>query len=167
MHWIRKCELAFENAFSLSANRIAANIYYLSHRLYRYRMPFLPFLLQRLNAWIHGIEIDYRAAIGRNLHINHSQGIVIGEHVRMGDDCVLYSGVVLGVRHRKAGTQPKVGRGVLIGSGAKVLGPVEIGDYAVIGANSVVLQSVPAGVTCAGNPAQIVKVNDEGAVVFS
>jgi serine O-acetyltransferase len=157
MNWIRRCERFLERVFSLSANRFAANLYYASRWFYQKRIPFLPFILQRLNAWIHGIEIDYRASIGKNLHINHSQGIVIGENVVMGDDCVVYSGAVLGVRHRGSGVQPRIGRGVLIGSGAKILGPVEVGDGAVIGANAVVLQSVLPGATSVGNPAKMVK----------
>ncbi|OGW78777.1 MAG: hypothetical protein A2Z83_00925 [Omnitrophica bacterium GWA2_52_8] len=117
----------------------------------------MPFLFQRLNAVLHGIEIHYRAEIGDDFAVLHSQGIVIGERVKIGDHCAVYSSAVLGVRHRGVNLHPVIGNHVLIGSGAKILGDVTVGDHVFIGANAVVLSDVPPHCTVAGIPARVVK----------
>jgi serine O-acetyltransferase len=146
----------FERFFSLSNNRLAVGIYYLSHKLNKWGVPFLPFSLQRANAWIHGLEIHYRAEIGKGLRICHSQGIVIGDRVKIGRGCAIYSSVVIGVNHTGGMFMPVIGNHVIFYSGAKVLGNVRIEDHAVIGANAVVLTDVPSGATAVGVPAKII-----------
>jgi serine O-acetyltransferase len=104
-----------------------------------------------------GIEIHPGAVIGKRFFIDHGMGVVIGETAIIGDDCTLYHGVTLGgTTWNKGKRHPTLHNGVVIGAGAKVLGPIEIGEGARVGSNSVVLKSVPAGVTVVGIPAHIV-----------
>lgn len=113
--------------------------------------------LSFLGRWLTGIEIHPGAQIGRRLFIDHGMGVVIGETAVIGDDCTLYHGVTLGgTSWHKGKRHPTLNNGVVIGAGAKVLGPIEIGDGARVGSNSVVVKSVPAGVTVVGIPAHIV-----------
>jgi serine O-acetyltransferase len=108
-----------------------------------------------------GIEIHPGAAIGRRVFIDHGMGIVIGETAEIGDDCTLYHGVTLGGTSWKAGKRhPTLGRGVVIGAGAKILGPIYVGDGAKIGCNAVVVREVPHGATAVGIPARIVTALD-------
>ena len=112
--------------------------------------------------WATGIEIHPGATIGRRVFIDHGMGIVIGETAEIGDDCTLYHGVTLGGTSWKKGKRhPTLGRGVVIGAGAKVLGPIEIGDGAKIGSNAVVVRDVPADATAVGIPARIVTSEDQ------
>ena len=107
-----------------------------------------------------GIEIHPGAAIGRRLVIDHGMGIVIGETAEIGDDCLLYQCVTLGGTGKDQGKRhPTIGSNVMIGSGAKVLGPFTVGDNARIAANAVVLNEVPPNSTAVGVPAQIVRVS--------
>lgn len=132
----------------------------IAHWLYRRRR----FLLAR---WVSqrarrrtGIEIHPGATIGAGLFIDHGMGIVIGETAEIGDNCTIYHQVTLGGTGKDTGKRhPTIGNNVLIGTGAKILGPVEIGDNSRIAAGSVVLQSLPANVTAAGVPAIVVRVN--------
>jgi serine O-acetyltransferase len=111
--------------------------------------------------WLTGIEIHPGATIGRRVFIDHGMGIVIGETAVIGDDCTLYHGVTLGGTSWKKGKRhPTLGRGVVIGAGAKVLGPVEVGEGAKIGSNAVVVRDVPAEATAVGIPARVVTAED-------
>lgn len=101
----------------------------------------------------YGVEIGTHPVIGSNLRIEHFQGVVIGDHVTIGNNCVLYQQVTLG---QKDGKYPAVGNNVIIYAGAKVLGDITIGDHAVIGANAVVIKDVPANQCAAGVPARII-----------
>ena len=112
--------------------------------------------------WATGIEIHPGATIGRRVFIDHGMGIVIGETAVIGEDCTLYHGVTLGgTSWNKGKRHPTLGRGVVIGAGAKVLGPIDVGDEAKIGSNAVVVREVPAGATAVGIPARIVTADDK------
>jgi serine O-acetyltransferase len=116
--------------------------------------------LAHLTRGLTGIEIHPGAQLGRRLFIDHGMGVVIGETAVIGDDCTLYHGVTLGGTSWKKGKRhPTLGNGVVIGAGAKVLGPIAIGDGARIGSNSVVLKNVPAGATVVGIPSHRVNPN--------
>jgi serine O-acetyltransferase len=109
-----------------------------------------------------GIEIHPGAKIGKGLFIDHGMGVVIGETCEIGDNCTIYQGVTLGGTGKEGGKRhPTLGNGVMIGSGARVLGPFKVGDYAKIAAGAVVLEEVPAYGTAVGVPARIVKVAGE------
>ena len=108
--------------------------------------------------WWTGIEIHPGAVIGRRLFIDHGMGVVIGETAQIGDDCTLYHGVTLGgTSWQKGKRHPTLGNNIIIGAGAKVLGPITIGDGARIGSNAVVLKDVPPGATAVGIPAHMVR----------
>jgi serine O-acetyltransferase len=106
-----------------------------------------------------GIEIHPGATIGRRVFIDHGFGVVIGETADVGDDCTIYQGVTLGGTSLSKGAKrhPTLGRGVIIGAGAKVLGSFTVGDGAKVGSNAVVVKEVPAGATAVGNPARIIE----------
>ena len=105
-----------------------------------------------------GIEIHPGAKIGKRLVIDHGMGIVIGETAEIGDDCLIYHGVTLGGTGKDSGKRhPTIGNNVLIGTGAKVLGPFKVGDNSRIAANSVVLSEIPPASTAVGIPARVVK----------
>ena len=107
-----------------------------------------------------GIEIHPGAKIGKGLFIDHGMGVVIGETTEIGDNCTIYQNVTLGGTGKENGKRhPTLGNNVLIGSGAKVLGPFTIGDNARIAAGAVVLEEVPANATAVGVPARVVRVN--------
>jgi serine O-acetyltransferase len=106
-------------------------------------------------AWT-GIEIHPGAGIGRRVFIDHGMGVVIGETAEIGDDCTLYHGVTLGGTSWNAGKRhPTLGRNVIVGAGAKILGPILVGDNAKVGSNAVVVRDVPAGATAVGIPARV------------
>ncbi len=109
--------------------------------------------------WLTGIEIHPGAKIGRRVFIDHGFGVVIGETAEIGDDCTIYQGVTLGGTSLSKGTKrhPTLGRGAIIGAGAKVLGGFTVGEGAKIGSNAVVVKEVPPGATAIGNPAHIVQ----------
>ena len=109
-----------------------------------------------------GIEIHPGAKIGKRLVIDHGMGIVIGETAEIGDDCLLYQGVTLGGTGKETGKRhPTIGNNVLVGSGAKVLGPFKVGDNSRVAANSVVLREIPENSTAVGSPARVVRQNGE------
>jgi len=111
-----------------------------------------------LTRWMTGIEIHPGAAIGRRVFIDHGMGVVIGETAEIGDDCTLYHGVTLGgVSWNKGKRHPTLGKGVVVGAGAKILGPLIVGDGAKVGSNSVVVKAVPPGTTVVGIPARTVE----------
>lgn len=131
--------------------------YRLSHFLYKSKMFFMARLISQLARFFTGIEIHPGAKIGRGLVIDHGMGVVIGETAEVGDNVLLYHGVTLGGTGKDKGKRhPTVGNNVMIGSGAKVLGPIVIGDNVKIGANAVVLKDVPANSTAVGIPAKII-----------
>jgi serine O-acetyltransferase len=132
-------------------------IHRLSHYVWQRNFRWLGRFTSHLGRWLTGIEIHPGAQIGRRFFIDHGMGIVIGETAVIGDDCTLYHSVTLGGTSWKKGKRhPTLQDGVVIGAGAKVLGPIEIGAGARVGSNSVVLKSVPAGATVVGIPAHLV-----------
>lgn len=111
--------------------------------------------------WLTGIEIHPGAVIGRRFFVDHGTGVVVGETAVVGDDVTLYQGVTLGGRTLNDGKRhPTVGNEVVIGAGAKILGPFEVGEGSRIGSNAVVLKEVPAGATVVGIPARVVRCRD-------
>jgi serine O-acetyltransferase len=129
----------------------------LSHRLWNRGFRWVARFISTLARWWTGIEIHPGARIGRRFFIDHGMGVVIGETAVIGDDCTLYHGVTLGGTSWKKGKRhPTLGNGVVIGAGAKVLGPITVGESARIGSNSVVLKSVPSGATVVGIPGHVV-----------
>jgi serine O-acetyltransferase len=130
----------------------------LSHRLYRAGVPLFPRLISQFGRWITGIEIHPGAKIGRRFFIDHGMGVVIGETAEIGDDVLLYQGVTLGGTGKECGKRhPTVGNHVVVGTGAKVLGNIVIGDGSRIGAGSVVVRPVPPGSTVVGIPGKVVR----------
>jgi len=136
--------------------------YRLAHWLVKRRIPFLPRALSQFARFITGIEIHPGAAIGSGLFIDHGMGVVVGETTEIGDNVTLFQGVTLGGTGKQRGKRhPTIGSHVVVGAGAKVLGPITVGDYVKIGANSVVLQDVPDHSTVVGIPGRIVRIKDE------
>ena len=132
-----------------------------AHWLYRHKCFFLARFISQLARHLTGIEIHPGAKIGKCLFIDHGMGIVFGETTEIGDNCTIYHQVTLGGTGKDVGKRhPTLGNNVLIGAGARVLGPVRIGDNARIGAGSIVLHNLPANCTAVGNPAEIVRIND-------
>ena len=128
----------------------------LSHRLWNWNLKWLARLSSTLARWFTGVEIHPGARIGRRVFIDHGMGVVIGETAELGDDCTLYHGVTLGgTSWQKGKRHPTLEPGVIIGAGAKVLGPITIGAGAKIGSNAVVVKDVPPGATAVGIPARI------------
>ncbi len=138
----------------------AVRAYRLANWFYRHDMKFIARWISQSSRHRTGIEIHPGATIGRGLFIDHGMGVVIGETAEIGDNCTLYQNVTLGGTGKHEGKRhPTLGNNVLVGAGAKVLGPFRIGDNARIAAGAVVLSEVPANATAVGVPAQIVKVN--------
>lgn len=128
----------------------------IAHFLYRTHWYFPARFFGELSRWLTGIEIHPGAKLGRRVVIDHGMGLVIGETAEVGDDCILFHGVTLGgLKFDPVKRHPTVGDRVLIGAGAKVLGPVTLGDDCRVGANAVVTKDVPAGKTAVGNPMHI------------
>ncbi len=128
----------------------------LAHRLYGAQQFFLSRLVSEFSRWLTGIEIHPGARIAQRLVIDHGMGVVIGETAEIGDDCIIFHGVTLGgVKFDPLKRHPTVGSRVLIGAGAKILGPIHLGDGCRVGANSVVTKDVPAGALVAGPRAEI------------
>jgi serine O-acetyltransferase len=128
----------------------------LAHFLWLHRLRFLGRLVSHLSRWMTGVEIHPGAAIGARFFIDHGMGVVIGETSEIGDDVLIYQGVVLGgTSAEKRKRHPTIGNGVVIGAGATLLGPITVGDGARIGAGSVVIKPVPSGATAVGVPARI------------
>jgi len=137
----------------------AVLLYRLAHVLQRCRLYFAARLISQLARWLTGIEIHPGAAIGRGLFIDHGSGVVIGETTEIGDWCTLYQGVTLGGTGKELGKRhPTLGNDVLIGAGAKVLGPVKLGDHAKVAAGAVVLHDIPENSTAVGVPARVVRI---------
>src|SRR5476651_1210746 len=129
----------------------------LSHKLWRHNFKLLARCISLFSLFLTGIEIHPGATIGQRFFIDHGMGVVIGETAEIGDDCTLYHGVTLGgTSWNKGKRHPTLGNGVVLGAGAKVLGPLMVGDNAKIGSNAVVVRDVPAGATAVGIPARII-----------
>jgi serine O-acetyltransferase len=130
----------------------------LAHWLWSGGLKWLARFVSHWGRWFTGIEIHPGATIGRRFFIDHGMGVVIGETAEIGDDCTLYHGVTLGgTSWNKGKRHPTLGAGVVIGAGAKVLGPITVGANAKIGSNAVVVKDVPAGATAIGIPARVVE----------
>lgn len=143
----------------------AVALHRVSHRLWNWRLRWLARMLSQLSRFLTGIEIHPGAKIGRALFIDHGMGVVIGETAEIGDYCTLYHGVTLGgTTWQREKRHPTLGNNVVVGAGAKILGPINIGDNARIGSNSVVVKDVPANATVVGIPGRvIVEKTDEQA----
>ena len=136
----------------------AVLIHRVSHWLWNKKLYWLARILSNVARWFTGIEIHPGAKIGRRFFIDHGMGVVIGETAVINDDCTLYHGVTLGgTSWNKGKRHPTLGNNVVVGAGAKVLGPIEIGDGARIGSNAVVLKHVPANSTVVGVPGGLVE----------
>jgi serine O-acetyltransferase len=133
-----------------------------AHFFYKHKMFLIARIISQFTRFFTGIEIHPGAKIGRGLFIDHGMGIVIGETAEIGDNCTLYQNVTLGGTGKDKGKRhPTIGNNVLIGSGAKVLGPFSVGDNSKIAANAVVLSEVPDNSTAVGVPARIVRINNQ------
>lgn len=132
-----------------------------AHWLWELRFKWLARFVSHWARWLTGIEIHPGASIGRRFFIDHGMGVVVGETADIGDDCTLYHGVTLGgTSWNKGKRHPTLGNGVVVGAGAKILGPITIGEGAKIGSNAVVVKDVPPGATAIGVPARIVEAQD-------
>ena len=136
-----------------------------AHFYYKHNMMFLARYVSQRAARKTGIEIHPGATVGRRLVIDHGTGIVIGETAEIGDDVLIYQGVTLGGTGKDTGKRhPTVGNGVMISAGAKVLGPIYIGDNSRVAAGAVVLKDVPPDSTVVGIPAKVVRQNGEKVI---
>ena len=135
----------------------AVLLHRLSHGCWRLGLKWLARFISHIARWLTGIEIHPGASIGRRLFIDHGMGVVIGETAEIGDDCTLYHGVTLGgTSWNKGKRHPTLCNNVVIGAGAKVLGPIRVANDARIGSNSVVVKDVDVGTTMVGIPAHAV-----------
>ncbi len=145
----------------------ALTFHRLAHAFWTHGFKWLGRLTSHFSRFLTGIEIHPGATIGRRVFIDHGMGVVIGETAEIGDDCTLYHGVTLGgVSWNKGKHHPTLGKGVVVGAGAKILGPFEVGDGAKIGSNSVVVKAVPPGATVVGIPARIVEDHTAARMAF-
>jgi serine O-acetyltransferase len=132
--------------------------YRLAHWFHGHGWTFIARSISQAARFLTGVEIHPAARIGRRLFIDHGMGVIIGETAEVGDDCLLYQGVTLGGTGKETGKRhPTLGHRVVVGSGAKVLGNIRIGDDCRVGANAVVLQDVPAQCTVVGIPGRVVR----------
>ena len=144
----------------------AVRAYRRAHWCYRHNLKFIARWISQHARHKTGIEIHPGATIGKGLFIDHGMGVVIGETAEIGDYCTLYQGVTLGGTGKDHGKRhPTLGNNVMVGAGAKVLGPFRVGDNARVAAGAVVLSEVPENATAVGVPAKIVRVN--GAKVYN
>lgn len=134
-----------------------------SHELYKMRLPLIPRMISQFSRFFTGIEIHPGAKIGRRFFIDHGAGVVIGETTEIGDNVLIYQGVTLGGTGKEKGKRhPTLGNDVVVGTGAKILGNITIGDHVKIGAGSVVIRPVPDHSTVVGVPGRIVRTRVEG-----
>ena len=145
----------------------AVLFYRLTHFLWRYRLYWLARFISTFARWVTGIEIHPGAVIGRRFFIDHGMGVVIGETAIIGDDCMLYHGVTLGgTTWDKVKRHPTLKYGVVIGAGAKILGPIILGENVRVGSNSVVVRSIDDNETVVGIPGRIVRKKAEDGDSF-
>jgi len=150
-HNVLEVLLTYPGLHATLAHRVA-------HRCWRWGVPVVPSVIAYLARLLTGIEIHPGARIGRRFFIDHGMGVVIGETTEIGSDVTIYQGVTLGGTGKEKGKRhPTLGDGVVVGAGAKVLGPIQIGHQVRIGTNSVVLKSVPDHATVVGIPGEIVR----------
>ena len=136
----------------------AVIIYRFTHLLWRYKLYWLARFISTFARWITGIEIHPGAVIGRRFFIDHGMGVVIGETSEIGDDCMMYHGVTLGgTSWNKVKRHPTLMDGVIIGAGAKILGPITLGRNVRVGSNSVVVKSIDDNCTVVGIPGRVLK----------
>ncbi|MBT5499858.1 MAG: serine O-acetyltransferase [Thiotrichales bacterium] len=145
----------------------AVIFYRLTHFLWRYKLYWLARFISTFARWLTGIEIHPGAVIGRRFFIDHGMGVVIGETAIIGDDCMLYHGVTLGgTSWDKVKRHPTLKNGVVIGAGAKILGPITLGENVRVGSNSVVVKSIDDNETVVGIPGRIVRKKAEDGDSF-
>ena len=142
---------------------VNATIHYrIAHWFYKRNLKFVARAISQWARWLTGIEIHPGATIGKRFVIDHGMGIVIGETAEIGDDCLIYHGVTLGGTGKDKGKRhPTLGNNVLVGNGARILGPFTVGDNARIASGSVVLSEVPPNSTAVGVPARVVKIDGQ------
>lgn len=161
IHCVFERDPAARNAFEVLTTYPglhAVMMHRLSHALWQRGFKWLARMLSNVARLFTGIEIHPGAELGRRFFIDHGMGVVIGETAVVGDDCTLYHGVTLGgTSWQKGKRHPTLGRDVVVGAGAKVLGPIMVGDGARIGSNAVVLKPVPAGGTVVGVPGRVIE----------
>lgn len=144
----------------------ALTLHRLAHSLWRRGLRWAARWISHCSRFMTGIEIHPGATLGRRVFIDHGMGIVIGEHAVIGDDCSLYQGITLGgfgLASKPGKRHPTLGSGVVVGAGAKIIGPIEIGDGAKIGPNAVVIKDVPAGAVMVANLARMVDKGRDAA----
>lgn len=160
---VKKRDPAARNSieiFLLYSGLHAVMHYRVAHWFYKHNRFFIARIISQTSRFFTGIEIHPGAKIGRGLFIDHGSGVVIGETTEIGENCTLYQGVTLGGTGKEHGKRhPTLGNNVMVGSGAKILGPFYVGDNSRIAANAVVLDEVPANSTAVGVPARVVKLN--------
>jgi serine O-acetyltransferase len=145
----------------------AVLFYRLTHFLWRYSLYWIARFISTFARWVTGIEIHPGAVIGRRFFIDHGMGVVIGETAIIGDDCMLYHGVTLGgTTWDKVKRHPTLKNGVVIGAGAKILGPIILGENVRVGSNSVVVRSIDDNETVVGIPGRIVRKKAEDGDSF-
>ncbi len=152
---------SFWEVYFLYSGVRAIRHYRVAHWFYNKKMYFIARSISQYARKVTGIEIHPAAVIGDGVFIDHGMGVVIGETTVIGDNCTIYQGVTLGGTGKDKGKRhPTIGNNVVIGSGAKVLGPFKVGDNSKIAANAVVLSEVPDNCTVVGVPGRIVKKNN-------
>jgi serine O-acetyltransferase len=163
---VKENDPALHNTFELFFNYPglwALFFYRFAHALYNLGLRFIPRFISAIGVLLTMIDIHPAAKIGRRVFIDHGMGVVIGETAIIGDDVVIYQQVTLGgVSTEKGKRHPTIGNNVVIGAGAKVLGNIQIGDDAKIGANSVVIKNVPMKATAVGIPARVLQCEKPG-----
>jgi serine O-acetyltransferase len=141
----------------------ALTLHRVAHSLYQRKIPFFPRLISHVARFVTGIEIHPGATIGKGVFIDHGMGVVIGETAIIGDYCLIYQNTTLGGTGKETGKRhPTLGKNVIVGAGAKVLGNISIGDHVRVGAGSIVLQNVPSDCTVVGIPGRIISRSGRG-----
>jgi len=161
---LKKLDPSFEKAyqFLFHAGYRSLRLYRHAHAFYNAGFKFFAYFIYHLNRIIYSVDIHPACEIEAGVVIDHGTGIVIGSTACVGRGTIIYHGATLGTRHIVSGKRhPTVGRNVVLGAGAKILGPIMIGDFAKIGANSVVLEDVPANSTVIGIPGRVVKKDEK------
>ena len=160
---IKKRDPAARNTFEILltySGLHAVHAYRRAHWFYKHKMYTIARIISQWSRFCTGIEIHPGATIGKGLFIDHGMGVVIGETAEIGDNCLIYQRVTLGGTGKDKGKRhPTLGNNVMVGAGAKVLGPFKVGDNVKIAANAVVLEELPSDCTAVGVPARIVKRN--------
>ena len=130
----------------------------IAHFFYKHNMRFIARMISQMNRFFTGVEIHPGAQIGKGLFIDHGSGVVIGETTIIGDNCTIYQGATLGGTGKDVGKRhPTLGNNVMVGAGAKILGPFKVGDNSKIASNAVVLEEIPPNSTAVGVPARVVR----------